>query len=101
MVTGREKGPWYPQSSLWYQGSEWGPLYRKCRGAQTAAQGASAVKLCDNGELLEQAGLLPSPFLHPTSLHRPRLAIWGRNFMLHPLLLLNQVTSMAVLEGTT
>lgn len=68
--------------------------------AETAASGTLAVKLTHNWGLLEQAHLLWSPFLNH-SLHRPRLAIWGRNFTLHPLLLLTQVTSMAVLEGTT
>lgn len=67
--------------------------------AQTAAQGALAVKLMTTGELLEQARLLqPFPL---SGLRRACLAIWGWNFMLHPLLVLTQVTSTAVLEGTT
>lgn len=64
---------------------------------QTAAR---EVKLCDNLGAPEQADLLWSPLLDP-GLQRPPLAIWGWKVMLHPLLLLIQVTFLAVLGGTT
>lgn len=46
MVTGRERGSWYTQSSLRYQGSEWGPPKGHADGRRLlTAQAGIALRL--------------------------------------------------------